>query len=306
MENAVIKIGTRGSALALAQTELVIDKIKKLNPGINIKKVIISTKGDKEINRPVSSFGGKGAFVTEIEDWLFNRKIDMAVHSAKDLPDNLRDGLVVSSVLEREDARDVLVTVNPVTIENLFKKEHSVIGTGSLRRRFQLKLLYKNAEFKDIRGNVPTRIDKLYNGEYDGIVLAAAGLKRLGLDREAGLSCRYFSYDEMVPAGGQGIIAVETREEDSAGSNSYLGRILKDITDMQTLENYYNERKILEGLNAGCHEALGVISFNDYKNGFTKIKFIKDCGNLVHKYEVCGRNCGRKSLTDEIIKSVPL
>lgn len=260
MEDNLIKIGTRGSALALVQTELVISAIQEKYPGINIEKVIIKTKGDKEPDKPVSSFGDKRVFSAEIEEALSNGIIDLAVHSAKDLPSSLKDGLCIPCVLKREDEREVLVTLAGTSYEDLLKADMPVIGTGSLRRRMQLKHFFQNIELKDIRGNVETRINKLRNGGYDGIMLAAAGLKRLGLDREKDLEYQYFSTQDIVPAGGQGIIAIETRKEDASGK-SFIGEVVKSINDQETFFHFNNERKIIEALGAGCNTGFGVISY---------------------------------------------
>ena len=279
MGSKVIKIGTRGSALALAQTELVISAVKRCHPGACIEKVIIKTKGDKEKDKPVASFGGKGVFITEIEEALSCGKIDMAVHSAKDLPASLSEGLHIPGVLGREDVRDVFVTRAGTSYEDLFQKEHLIVGTGSLRRQFQLQFHHQqDIEFKNIRGNVPTRLDKLKNGEYDGIILAAAGLKRLGLEDEKDFEYKYFNIEEMVPAAGQGIIAIETRKEDCTSGDSYISGILKDITDYNTFTHYCNERKILKALDAGCHEAIGIISYYN-NNSDICIKLIRKTDN---------------------------
>lgn len=284
MDSKVIKIGTRGSALALAQTELVISAIKRQHPDACIEKVIIKTKGDKEKDKPVASFGGKGVFITEIEEALSYGKIDMAVHSAKDLPASLSEGLHIPGVLEREDARDVFITRAGTSYIDLFQEEHPVVGTGSLRRQFQLQSHHqRRIEFKNIRGNVPTRLDKLRNGEYNGIILAAAGLKRLGLEAEKDFEYKYFDIEEMVPAAGQGIIAIETRKEDYTSGDSYISSILKDITDYNTFIHYCNERKIMEALGAGCHEAIGIISYYYNNNRNICIKLIRQTGSAKGK-----------------------
>lgn len=307
MEQGLTRIGTRGSALALAQTELVVSAIKAKYPGAVIEKVVISTKGDRETDKPVSSFGDKGVFITEIEEALSNGSIDMAVHSAKDLPGELKEGLCIPCVLPREDARDVLVTRAGILFEDLQDKHGVVIGTGSRRRQMQFLRLCNNAEFKGIRGNVDTRINKLRSGEYDGIILAAAGLKRLGLDKEKDLSYKYFDKDEIMPAGGQGIIAVEARNED-IGRNTYTGRILRDINDSGTFIHFQNERKIIEASGAGCNSSIGVISYfyNKDNEEFLCIEALNGLagterpGNNVFKQT--GRRGDAASLTDMAIQ----
>lgn len=163
----VIKIGTRGSLLALEQTNQVIAALKEKYPHLHIEKVILRTQGDKILDKPLFEFGGKGMFITEFEEALAEERIDLAVHSAKDMPIELADGMVIAGVLPRADVRDVLVTRKGVSGKLL-------IGTGSLRRQFQLKEIYPEAACISIRGNVPTRLQKVRDGEVDGVVLAAA------------------------------------------------------------------------------------------------------------------------------------
>lgn len=300
MKQKLTRIGTRGSALALAQTELVVSAIKAKYPGAVIEKVIISTKGDREIDKPVSSFGDKGVFIAEIEEALSNGSIDMAVHSAKDLPGELKEGLCIPCVLPREDARDVLVTRAGTLFEDLHDKPGVVIGTGSRRRQMQFLKLCGNAEFKGIRGNVDTRINKLRNGVYDGIILAAAGLKRLCLDKEKDLSYKYFDMEEIMPAGGQGIIAVEARNED-VKKDTYTGRILRDINDSGTFIHFQNERKIIEASGAGCNSSIGVISYFDNK-GNEEFLCVDVLNGRNNGFKQTGRRGDAASLTDRAIQ----
>lgn len=300
MKQKLTRIGTRGSALALAQTELVVSAIKAKYPGAVIEKVIISTKGDRETDKPVSSFGDKGVFIAEIEEALSNGSIDMAVHSAKDLPGELKEGLCIPCVLPREDARDVLVTRAGTLFEDLHDKPGVVIGTGSRRRQMQFLKLCGNAEFKGIRGNVDTRINKLRNGVYDGIILAAAGLKRLCLDKEKDLSYKYFDIEEIMPAGGQGIIAVEARNED-VKKDTYTGRILRDINDSGTFIHFQNERKIIEASGAGCNSSIGVISYFDNK-GNEEFLCVDVLNGRNNGFKQTGRRGDAASLTDRAIQ----
>ena len=276
-----MNVGTRGSQLALAQTNMVVNEIKKYLPSINIEVVHFTTKGDKVLNKPLINIGGKGVFVTEIEDALLNKEIDLAVHSAKDLPLKLQDNLTISSVLKRGNYRDTLVTVKGKEID--FSKE-TVIGTGSNRRKLAFKNLYPNATFKDIRGNVDTRLNKLYNGEYDGIILAMAGLERLDLLSESRFTFTPFDYKEFVPAPCQGIIAIESRNND-------LTEILSKINHKDTFYSFQTERHILNILNADCGMPLGAYSFvennkinvvytSDSKEKITKSDLIENRFNL--------------------------
>lgn len=276
-----IKIGTRKSKLALAQTNMVVNEIKKYFPSINIEVVHFTTKGDKVLNKPLINIGGKGVFVTEIEDALINKEIDLAVHSAKDLPLKLQDNLTISAVLKRGNYRDTLVTVKGNVID--FSRE-IIIGTGSNRRKLAFKNLYPNATFKDIRGNVDTRLNKLYNGEYDGIILAMAGLERLDLLSDSRFTFTPFDYKEFVPAPCQGIIAIESRNND-------LTEILSKINHKDTFYSFQTERHILNILNADCGMPLGAYSFvennkinavytSDSKKIITKSDLIENRFNL--------------------------
>lgn len=244
-----IKIGTRGSALALAQTELVIRKIKEKSPGVECEICMITTKGDKILDKSLVEFGGKGVFLTEIEEKLQTGEIDIAVHSAKDMPMELAEGLAIMGVLKREDPRDVLVTTD---WKGFLQKEHPVIGTSSLRRQTQIQQIFSNAVCSLLRGNVNTRLKKLEEGMYDGILLAAAGLNRLGLEREEKFHYHIFDIDRMIPAGGQGIIAVEGRKD------SRFSGLLESITHENTKIELKLERKALKLLEAGCHEPVGI------------------------------------------------
>lgn len=247
-----IKIGTRKSKLALAQTQMVADRICEVFPETKIQIINISTTGDKILNKPLAAIGGKGVFVSEIENALINGEIDIAVHSAKDLPLRLENGLEISGVLNRGNYRDVLVTKSGISIDN---RSDFVIGTGSLRRRLNFKKLHPNVTFKDIRGNVDTRLKKLENGEYDGIILAAAGLERLGYDTDNRFSLTYFDYNDFLPAPCQGIIAIESR------INDFVTPVINKINDTNTFYSFETERYILKLLNADCGMPLGVYSF---------------------------------------------
>lgn len=269
-----IKIGTRKSKLALAQTNMVVNEIKKYFPSINIEVVHFTTKGDKVLNKPLINIGGKGVFVTEIEDALLNKEIDLAVHSAKDLPLKLQDNLTISAVLKRGNYRDTLVTVNGKEID--FSKE-TVIGTGSNRRKLAFKNLYPNATFKDIRGNVDTRLNKLYNGEYDGIILAMAGLERLDLLSDSRFTFTPFDYKDFVPAPCQGIIAIESRNND-------LTEILSKINHKDTFYSIQTERYILNILNADCGMPLGAYSF--VENNKINVVYTSDSKEIITKSDL--------------------
>lgn len=282
-----IKIGTRKSKLALAQTNMVVNEIKKYFPSINIEVVHFTTKGDKVLNKPLINIGGKGVFVTEIEDALINKEIDLAVHSAKDLPLKLQDNLTISAVLKRGNYRDTLVTVKGKEID--FSRE-IIIGTGSNRRKLAFKNLYPNATFKDIRGNVDTRLNKLYNCEYDGIILAMAGLERLDLLSDSRFTFTPFDYDSFVPAPCQGIIAIESR-------NNYLTEILSKINHQDTYYSFQTERHILNILNADCGMLLGAYSF--VENNKINVVYTNDSKEIITKSDLIEN---RFSLAESVVR----
>lgn len=282
-----IKIGTRKSKLALAQTNMVVNEIKKYFPSINIEVVHFTTKGDKVLNKPLINIGGKGVFVTEIEDALLNKEIDLAVHSAKDLPLQLQDNLTISAVLKRGNYRDTLVTVKGKEID--FSRE-IIIGTGSNRRKLAFKNLYPNATFKDIRGNVDTRLNKLYNGEYDGIILAMAGLERLDLLSDSRFTFTPFDYKEFVPAPCQGIIAIESRNND-------LTEILSKINHKDTFYSFQTERHILNILNADCGMPLGAYSF--VENNKINVVYTSDSKEIITKSDLIEN---RFSLAESVVR----
>ena len=282
-----IKIGTRKSKLALAQTTMVVNEIKNYFPSINIQVVHFTTKGDKVLNKPLINIGGKGVFVTEIEDALINKEIDLAVHSAKDLPLQLQDNLTISAVLKRGNYRDTLVTVKGKEID--FSRE-TVIGTGSNRRKLAFKNLYPNATFRDIRGNVDTRLNKLYNGEYDGIILAMAGVERLNLLSDSRFTFTPFDYKDFVPAPCQGIIAVESRNND-------LTEILSKINHQDTFYAFETERHILNILNADCGMPLGAYSF--VENNKINVVYTSDSKEIITKSDLIEN---RFSLAESVVR----
>lgn len=241
MNSKPIRVGSRESALALAQANLIINQIKEKHPEAEFEVVGIKTKGDAILDTRLDKLGGKGLFIKELENALLEGVIDMAVHSLKDMPAEIPDGLEISAYSKREDPRDVLVTSDGRALEELH--EGAVIGTSSLRREVQLRYIRPDLKFKTLRGNVLTRLEKLARSDYDAIVLAAAGLKRLGLEKEC---TQYFDTGKLIPAVGQGILAVETRK----------GRSIQYLLDCVNCENAAHaalaERAFMRKLNGGC------------------------------------------------------
>ncbi len=238
-------IATRGSALALAQAEIVRSLLEA--KGIGAELHIVSTKGDRDRVRPLQEIGGNGLFVREVERELLSGRADIAVHSGKDLPACLTEGTVIAGIPEAADRRDCLIT-----LKGGFPAGRARIGTGSPRRIAQLKKLLPDAEAAPIRGNIDTRLQKLREGRYDGILLAKAGLDRLKADL-SDFDVRIFSEEELLPAACQGILAVQCREKDPARRS-----LLAEISDPDTVCRFQAERLILKLLKADCAEPVGV------------------------------------------------
>lgn len=244
-----LRIGTRGSALALKQAKM-LEEALAVYPELETEIVVMKTQGDKILDKPLLDFGGKGVFVTEFEEAILNGKIDVAVHSAKDMPMELADGLCVGAVLSRAEVSDVLLLSENGLVKHR-NGEELLVGTGSLRRQCQLQKLYPYMKFKSIRGNVPTRMKKVLEGECDGIVLAYAGLQRLGLLEEDGFYYEKLPIDQVLPAAGQGIIAIEGRKD------SDCERLLQKISCKETMYALETERQVILSLDAGCNDAIG-------------------------------------------------
>jgi len=237
-------IGSRGSKLALWQAEQARDRLQALNPQLDVHIEIIKTTGDVK-NDPLSVIGGKGVFTKELEDALLDGRIDLAVHSLKDLPTILPEGLSIAAICEREDSRDALVL--PSGSENgslLNLPQGAIVGTSSQRRLAQLKALRSDVVVRDLRGNVDTRIRKLDEGQYDAVILASAGLVRLGLHER--ISAR-IEINEMLPAVGQGAIAIETRTD-----NKFAVQNTSRLDHRETRLACLAERAFLRGLGGGC------------------------------------------------------
>ena len=260
MGNRVIRIGSRESLLAQAQTDMVIAELGDL--GYECEKVLFKTTGDKMLDRPLRDFGGKAVFVTEIEDSLLAGDVDIAVHSAKDMPGELADGLCIAACLPREDVHDVLVTRRGTAKEDIH-----VLGTSSLRRQCQVDRYLSGVEVKDLRGNVPTRIRKLKEGEYDAIILAAAGIRRLGIDEDPELNYEYIDFDDSIPAAGQGIIAIESKD------SGEIHDIAAKLNRPESMTRLMAERKFMRVIGADCHDA--VAAYSELSDGDIKLRVMK-------------------------------
>lgn len=237
-----IKIGTRGSKLALTQACFVADSLKKTDPGITIEVCIIKTSGDIMQDVSLAKIGSKGVFVKEIEDALLSGTVDLAVHSMKDVPTEIPAGLTFSAIMKREDARDVLVSKNNKKVE--FMPRGARIGTGSLRRASQLLAVLPDLAIVSLRGNLETRLKKIETENLQGIILAAAGMKRMGLAEKIS---QYLPVETMLPAVGQGALGLQMRKTDHD-----LGKIVAKLNHVPTAAEVTAERSFLWHLGGGC------------------------------------------------------
>ncbi len=248
----LIRIGSRKSKLALVQTEIVKKKIEASFPGIRVEIVEMSTKGDELLDRSLTSFGGKGVFTKELEEALLDKEIDLAVHSAKDMPMEFPEGLGIGAVLPRGPVEDVLVTCDGTGLQDL--KPGSVVGTGSLRRELQIKAVNPLVRIRMIRGNVLTRLRKLSEGQFDAIVLAAAGLDRLELSDSKAYHYEKLDCSVCLPAAGQAILAVESRK-------GHLKEVLEAIHDSEAAVSLYAERAFLSAIGGSCNAPAAACSW---------------------------------------------
>ena len=255
MNKIKIIIGSRSSKLALIYAKEVIRELNKISDNIfEIKK--IKTLGDQKSNERLSEIGGKGLFSKTIEEELINNKIDIAVHALKDMPTIKTKGLVLNCFLKRNSSNEVLISKNGVRLKDL--KPKSVIGTSSFRREYQLKKIRSDLNYKLIRGNIETRIKKLNDGEYDGIILAKAGIVSLGLED---MISEEFDSEKIIPCAGQGTIVVQCRDNDNE-----IIKILEKINHKETRIRVLSERKVLEVLDGDCNSAVGVFAKIDNFN----------------------------------------
>ncbi len=247
-----ICVGTRGSKLALAQTNWVVEQIKAYHPGLEIEVQIIHTKGDKILDVPLAKVGGKGLFVKEIEEALLHKTIDLAVHSMKDVPTELPEGLEIAIIPQRESPFDVLITKDGQDLRGL--SAGAKVGTSSLRRTAQLRACRPDLRIENLRGNLDTRLRKLSEGLYDAIIVAEAGLLRLGLGED---TPRWrFGPEVMLPAIGQGALAIEIRRDDLD-----LEEGLSFLHHRETAVCVAAERAFLERLGGGCQVPLAAFAY---------------------------------------------
>ncbi|WP_174729788.1 hydroxymethylbilane synthase [Mesobacillus harenae] len=291
-----IIIGSRRSKLALTQTNWVIEQLKNLGAPFDFEVKEIVTKGDKILDVTLSKVGGKGLFVKEIEQAMMDKEIDMAVHSMKDMPAVLPEGLVIGSIPEREDHRDVLISNGHIALKDL--KPGAIVGTSSLRRSAQLLVQRPDIEVKWIRGNIDTRLGKLETGEYDAIILAAAGLKRMGWASD--IVTEFLDPEICVPAVGQGALSIECREDDKE-----LLDLLHKFTGAETDRAVRAERSFLHKMEGGCQVPIaGYASIGEDAEIILTVLVGSPDGKVIYKEQVKGSNPEELGLiaADKLIK----
>ena len=270
-------IGSRGSKLSLAYSGYVKDLLLKIHPQLDsnlIQIKIIKTAGDIFQNKKISNIGGKGVFSKQIENELLDSKIDLAIHSLKDLPSKMTEGLCVNAVVKRNDPRDAFLSYSN---QSFFKlKPQSKVGTSSFRRKAQLNFLRNDINIIPMRGNIDTRINKLKNKEFDAIVLSLAGLTMLNLDKEVK---EVFNVDQMLPAIGQGAIALQCRKNDQKTLN-----IIKMVNDKESYCCIQAERALLEAIGGDCDTAVGGLAIFSNEKIILKSELFSNDGNK--KFEV--------------------
>lgn len=256
----VVRIATRKSPLAIWQATYVKEQLETKYPEMEIKLHSMLTTADKMLSTPLSKIGGKGLFVKELEKAMLDHSADLAVHSIKDMPSELPEGLLLGVILKREDPRDAFVSNQYASLQALPKA--AIVGTSSLRRKAQILAMRPDLIIKSLRGNVGTRLQKLDAGEFDAIILAAAGLKRLNF--EARIKT-YFSIDEMLPAAGQGAIGIECRKEDS-----FILQRLSFLNDSLTHYSVMAERTLNQQLGGSCQ--FPIATYAQIKDGILSLK----------------------------------
>ncbi|MDU4020227.1 MAG: hydroxymethylbilane synthase [Staphylococcus epidermidis] len=241
-------VGSRRSKLALTQSQQFIDKLKFIDPSLDIEIKEIVTKGDKIVDKQLSKVGGKGLFVKEIQNELFNKEIDMAIHSLKDVPSIIPDGLTLGCIPDREIPFDAYIAKNHIPLQEL--SEGSIVGTSSLRRGAQILSKYPHLKIKWIRGNIDTRLKKLETEDYDAIILAAAGLKRMGWSDN--IVTTYLDRDILLPAIGQGALGIECRSDDKE-----LLDLLSKVHNHDVAQCVTAERTFLSEMDGSCQVPIG-------------------------------------------------
>lgn len=281
MKDRRVVIGSRSSKLALAQAGFIRDSLKAFYPAIDLEIRTIKTLGDKILDVALSKIGDKGLFTKEIEEALLRGEIDIAVHSMKDLPTRLPQGLKIAAVTKREDPCDALVSGQGFNLKTLPKGSN--VGTSSLRRRAQLLHARNDLNVSDLRGNLDTRLNKLESGSYDAVILAYAGIKRLDALTARKLKLSVISIEEMLPQAGQGALGIEIRED-----NTRADGLVKVLDDPDFHISIDAERALLSGLEGGCQVPIGVYAYARDDQVFVKAGVFSLDGKTAVRDEIAG------------------
>ena len=305
-----IIVGSRRSKLAMTQTKWVIESLKKLDDSFDFEIKEIVTKGDRIVDVTLSKVGGKGLFVKEIEQAMLDHEIDMAVHSMKDMPAALPEGLVIGCIPEREDHRDALISKNHIKLNDL--KSGAIVGTSSLRRGAQLLRVRPDLEIKWIRGNIDTRLEKLEKEDYDAIILAAAGLSRMGWASD--VVTEFLEPEICLPAVGQGALSIECR-----GDDAQLLELLQKFSNAKTSQTVRAERSFLNKMEGGCQVPIaGFAHLNDHNEMVLTGLVASSDGKVIYKTQLSGNDpeklgelvanklieSGAKTLIDQVKKEL--
>ncbi|HHJ17003.1 MAG TPA: hydroxymethylbilane synthase [Gammaproteobacteria bacterium] len=262
MSDSTLRIATRKSPLALWQANHVRDALLARNPGLDVELLTMTTQGDKILDTPLAKVGGKGLFVKELELGMLEGRADLAVHSMKDVPVEFPDGLGLAAILPREDPRDALISNNFSSIDAL--PQGARVGTSSLRRQCQLRARRPDLVILDLRGNINTRIGKLDNGDYDAILLAAAGVRRMGWEARI---TELLAPEQFVPAIGQGAIGIEIRNDDAR-----VRALVEALNDAQTATRVAAERALNEALQGGCQ--VPIAGYSEISHGVILLRAV--------------------------------
>jgi hydroxymethylbilane synthase len=281
-----LRIATRSSPLALWQAEEVSRRLKSLYPDLDVQLVTLTTKGDRILDAPLAKVGGKGLFVKELEAGILAGEADIAVHSMKDVPVEFPEGLELSLIMQREDPRDAFVSNKYQSLSEL--PDGALVGTSSLRRQTQIRERYPELKIDWLRGNVNTRLRKLDDGEFDAIILAAAGLKRLGFEQRIR---SYLEPEESLPAIGQGAIGIEARSDDEA-----VRQLIAPLADADTTLRVQAERAMNETLNGGCQVPLAGYAVLEGDQLYLRGLVGEPDGSVVLRSEIRGASSDAVSL----------
>lgn len=284
-----IRIGSRASRLAVIQAQEVMNAIHAIDPTLELELVTMTTTGDEIQNKTLEQIGGKGLFVKELDKALLEGRVDLTVHSLKDMPTQQHPQLPIAAFFRREDARDVLVLRKGL---EKFPFKGGVIGTSSQRRTLQIKDFYPTAEIKPIRGNIQTRLEKLDSGEYDGLLLAAAGLKRLGLEDRMS---RVYNTDQLIPAAGQGILGIQCRYDADFPWISQLN-------DEDACACAVAERAFVRTLNGGCTDPACAHATMRPNHIISMVGLYVDEKGEAHRAAIAGRSARAAQLGENLAK----